>query len=183
MERRCEPSQLDPCLFMKKDIICVVYVDDTIFAGPNRAAIDLEIKGLGVSDDEHRHQFELRGEGEVGDFLGIRIAKTGDKEFNLSQTGLITKVLKASGMEESRACPTPAVGTPLGSDKEGAPFDEDWEYATVVGMLMFLAGNSRPDIAFAVHQCVRFTHCAKESHGTAVKRILRYLNGTKDKGM
>jgi len=182
-ERGFESSSLDPCVFMKKDIICVVYVDDTIFAGPDSVAIEREIKGLGVSDDEHRHKFELRDEGEVGDFLGIRIEKTGDKEFNLTQTGLIDKVLRASGMNESRACPTPAVTTALGSDKEGEAFDEDWEYATVIGMLMFLAGNSRPDIAFAVHQCARFTHCPKQSHGIAVKRILRYLKGTADQGM
>jgi hypothetical protein len=34
---------------MKKGIICVVYVDDTIFAEPVRALIDAEIQGLGVS--------------------------------------------------------------------------------------------------------------------------------------
>jgi hypothetical protein len=42
-------SEFDPCLFMKKGIICVVYVDDTIFAGTNRALINAEIQGLGVS--------------------------------------------------------------------------------------------------------------------------------------
>jgi hypothetical protein len=50
-------------------------------------------------------------------------------------------------------------------------------------MLMFLASNSCPDIAYAVHQCARFTHCPKQSHGAAVKRILRYLKGTRTKGM
>ena len=53
----------------------------------------------------------------------------------------------------------------------------------VVGMLLYLAQNSRPDIAYAVHQCARFTHVPKQSHAVAVKRILRYLNSTKDKGM
>ena len=48
---------------------------------------------------------------------------------------------------------------------------------------MFLANNSRPDIAFAVHQCARFTHCPKESHAAGVKRIIRYLKGTREEGM
>jgi hypothetical protein len=48
---------------------------------------------------------------------------------------------------------------------------------------MFLANNSRPDIAYAVHQCARFTHCPRASHAIGVKRILRYLQGTKDKGL
>ena len=47
---------------------------------------------------------------------------------------------------------------------------------------MYLASNTRPDIQFAVHQCVRFTHNPRESHGEAVKRICRYLAGTREKG-
>jgi hypothetical protein len=50
-------------------------------------------------------------------------------------------------------------------------------------MMMYLASNSRPDIAFAVHQCARFTHAPKASHERALKRIGRYLLATKERGM
>jgi hypothetical protein len=50
-------------------------------------------------------------------------------------------------------------------------------------MLLYLAGNTRPDIAFAVQQVARFAHYPKHNHGIAVKRILRYLFGTKHKGL
>ena len=40
-----------------------------------------------------------------------------------------------------------------------------------------------PDIFFAVHQCDQFTHKTKSSHETAVKRICRYIQGTKDNGL
>ena len=50
-------------------------------------------------------------------------------------------------------------------------------------MMLYLASNTRPDTSFAVHQCARFTHNTKVSHGTAVKRICRYLQGTKDNGL
>lgn len=50
-------------------------------------------------------------------------------------------------------------------------------------MLLYLTNNSRPDIAYAVHQCARFTHDPKASHAEGVKRIIRYLQGTKDKGI
>ena len=66
-------SIMDPCLFMKQDMICIVYVDDTIIAGPNSTAIDALITSLGIQKDGQAHSFELRDEGEVGDFLGIRI--------------------------------------------------------------------------------------------------------------
>jgi hypothetical protein len=32
---------------MKKDVICVVYVDDTIFTGPYLKKLEAELTGLG----------------------------------------------------------------------------------------------------------------------------------------
>ena len=90
----------------------------------------------------------MRDEGEVGDFLGIRIEKAGPKKFHLTQTGLINKVLKEADMENCNTVNTPALTTPLGIDNLGEPFKEDWDYASIVGMLMYLANNSRPDIAY-----------------------------------
>jgi len=62
-------SDVDPCLFMKNQMICVVYVDDTIIAGPKGDEIKKEIRGIGVSSSDQRHKFELRNEGEVGDLV------------------------------------------------------------------------------------------------------------------
>jgi hypothetical protein len=49
-------------------------------------------------------------------------------------------------------------------------------------MLLYL-GHSRPDIAFATHQCARFTHSPKQTHENALIRIGRYLKGTMNKGL
>eukprot|EP00956_Cyclotella_meneghiniana_P013545 scaffold19631_cov45-Cyclotella_meneghiniana.AAC.1 len=50
-------------------------------------------------------------------------------------------------------------------------------------MLLYLSGHSRPDIAFAVHQCARYTFKPTSRHFAALKRIGRYLKGTADKGL
>ena len=50
-------------------------------------------------------------------------------------------------------------------------------------MILYLASNTRPDISFDVQQCVRCTHNTKVSHETDVKRICRYIQGTKDNGL
>jgi hypothetical protein len=96
---------------------------------------------------------------------------------------LIDKVLKAEGLEECRGLYTPAETKSLGSDLEGALFEEEWDYASIIVMLMYLSANTRPDIAFAVHQEARFTHHPRASHAAAIKRILRYIKATKDKGV
>ena len=33
---------IDPCLFLKKDLVCIVYVNDTILEGPNKEALEKE---------------------------------------------------------------------------------------------------------------------------------------------
>ena len=43
--------------------------------------------------------------------------------------------------------------------------------------------TAAPNIAFAVNQCARFTLDPKDSHATAVKRIVKYLQATKDCGL
>jgi len=70
----------------------------------------------------------------------------------------------------------------LGIDPDGKPFNEKRNYPSVIGMLLYLSTNTRPDIAFAVSQVARFTHDPKLSHDTAVKMIVRYLKGTMTKG-
>ena len=50
-------------------------------------------------------------------------------------------------------------------------------------MLLYLAGSNHPDTLYVVHQCTRFSHQPRESHEVGVKHIVRYLKGTKDKGL
>ena len=48
---------------------------------------------------------------------------------------------------------------------------------------MFVATSTRPDIAFAVHQCAKFNANPRRYHEEAVKRIGRYLRRTQNKGL
>ena len=89
-------------------------------------------------------------------------------------------------MEHCNGLPTPTkVEAPPGTDVNGYEVNRYWpnSYASVIGMILYLASNARPDISFAVHQCARFTHNTKVSHETDVKRIHRYLQGTNENGL
>ncbi|XP_074578540.1 secreted RxLR effector protein 161-like [Curcuma longa] len=74
-----------------------------------------------------------------------------------------------------------ATNTKLDSDPEGKDVDPKL-YRSAIGSLLYLTA-SRPDILFAVGMCARYQSCAKESHLSAVKRILRYLKGTQNVGL
>ena len=109
---------------MKGDIICLVYIEDTILSGPNLDYIKNEIKGLGISTEEQTHTLQLRDEGQVGDFLGIHIEKLEERKFNLTQTGLANKVLKTSNMKYYNYVPTISSTKPLEIDKDGQMFEQ-----------------------------------------------------------
>ena len=87
------------------------------------------------------------------------------------------------GLQDANTKTTPAIPETLATNEDGSDMIEDWNYASVIGMLMYLDSNSRPDIQYAVHQCARFSHHPRQSHADGVKRIIRYLNATKNQGM
>ena len=53
----------------------------------------------------------------------------------------------------------------------------------IVGSLMWIANQTRPDIANAVRAVARFSHDPKPIHYKAAQKILEYLNATSDLGL
>ena len=147
-----------------------------VWVAPDRQQIDKVLESL-------KDELEMTVEGDVMAFLRIQFNRLSGREIAMQQIGLIERVLKATGLQDCNPDKTPASQKPLGTDKNGLEFAEQWSSSSVVGMLLYLASNSRPKIAYAVHQCARFTHNPKASHGAAVKQICRYLQGTKTKSL
>ncbi|XP_065619112.1 secreted RxLR effector protein 161-like [Quercus suber] len=71
--------------------------------------------------------------------------------------------------------------TKLSIDATGVDVDPTL-YHSMIGSLLYLTA-SRPDIAFSVRVCAQFQAAPKEFHLIAVKRIVRYVNGTFDYGI
>jgi hypothetical protein len=170
-------SQHSPCLYYRDGVIILTYVDDCLFFAKEQKQIDDVLELIKKSE----LQFTI--EDDAFTFLGVELKKHDDGTVEFLQKALIDKVLSSCNMLECNTKSTPANQTPLGSDAQGPAFDRSFDYASIVGMMMYLSSNSRPDIQFAVHQCARFTHCPKRSHGDAILRICRYLQGTKEKGL
>ena len=70
----------------------------------------------------------------------------------------------------------------LSQHPEEPDHDGSFHYRRVIGKLMFIEKSTRADLAYAVHQCARFSEQPKVPHAKAVKWIGRYLLGTRDKG-
>ena len=174
------PSESDPCLFInhEDDIMVLQYVDDQIWIAKDPSKIERRVQDL----KDLGYLLTIEEDANMFGFLGIDISRDGD-QVELTQKGLTDKVIRYLGMDKSVSKEsTPAAANPLGADKAGPDFDEDWSYPAAIGMLLHLSSNTRPDIQFAVHQAARFSHAPKQSHARAVKRIVRYLATTTDNG-
>jgi len=128
-------------------------------------------------------EFILIVEGDVGVFLGINITRHTDGLLELTQPGLIQKIIQECGLQEaSQIHHTPSEVKIRQRDPQGKPREHTWNYRALVGMLTYLSVTSRPEIAYSVHQCARFRTNPRRCHELAIRQIVRYLKGTADKG-
>jgi hypothetical protein len=178
--RELKQSNKDPCLFIGTEVIAVIYVDDILFYSKDPSEIDKVINAL-----KNEHDVTIRKEGDAEGFLGVDIAKRDDSKLVLTQTGLTERIVKALGLcsSYSTAIGTAAENPHLPKDVNGELAVGNFNYASVVGMLLYLSGHSRPDIAFAVHQCARYTFKPTRRHEQALVRIGRSLKGTMNRGL
>ena len=171
-------SEFDPCLFIRPDMLCLVYVDDLIFLAKDESKIDKMLQAL-LADGLKIHR-----ETDMAGYLGVDIHRLPDGSIELLQTGLTKRILSALHLDDAGySKKTPAAYGALPKDKDGAPADGKFSYASVVGMLLYLCGHSRAELQFAVSQCARFVHSPTRLHEEALIRIGLYLKGTADKGM
>ena len=126
---------------------------------------------------------DLEKENDVAGFLGVSIVKQEDGNILMTQSGLAIKVIEALQIDKLPRKYTPAETTPLVKNERGEPPDLRYNYASVVGMLQYIQGHSRPDITFAVSQVASYTHHPKRLHEFALERIGQYLKGTINGGL
>ena len=173
-----KPSTIDPCFLVKDTMMIVLHVDDLGIVYSNEKHLQQLLQNL------KNMSLEFTREGTLRAFLGIKFERDPvNNIISLTQKGLIQKIIAATGMEDCNPNWVPTSIVALGIDPDGTPMNETWSYSSIVGMLLYLSTDTRPDIAFAVSQVARFNHSPKKSHATAVKSIVRYLHQTSDKGM
>ncbi|XP_070026086.1 secreted RxLR effector protein 161-like [Nicotiana sylvestris] len=125
--------------------------------------------------------------GEASFVLGIEIKRDRSRGIlGLSQRFYIESVLKTFNMQDCRPGVAPVVkGDKLSKDQclkndVEMRIMKDVPYASVVGCLMYIQVCTRPDIAFAINMLGRFSSNPGWAHWVAAKKVMRYLQRTKD---
>ena len=133
----------------------LLYVDDIVLTASSAGFLKHIIAAF-------QREFAMMDMGQMHHFLGISVTRSADGLF-LSQRSTpvdLHSKLSADGPLVSNAT----------------------QYRSLAGALQYLT-FTRPDIAFAVQQICLYMHDPREPHLAALKRILRYLQGTLSLGL
>ena len=176
-ENEFRVSEADPCLYIKRRgksiLVVLLWVDDLIICGNDRKAIDWFKKAIS-------ERFNMKDLGDLSWILGMEIQRDRSaRTMRITQRAYINTLLKRFGMLECKPIGSPAEGDLL-RDPSAKPSKD---YMCLVGSLLYAAMITRPDIAYAVQALGRHMQASNETHFAAGKRILRYLQGTKDLGL
>jgi hypothetical protein len=172
-----------PCVFIRRSstrfYIISVYVDDLNIIGH---AKDI--------DEAHNHlktEFEMKDLGRIKFCLGLQLEHI-QMGILTHQSAYLQKVLEKFNMDKVYPLRTPMIVRAL--EKDNDPFRSkqeveevlglEYPYLSVIGVLMYLANNTRPDITFAVNCLARHSVALTMRHWNGIKDILRYLRSMTD---
>ncbi len=167
---------LDVCTYILHDgddfITITVWVNDLLLFATTEELIEWMKAGLEA-------EWELTDLGEPVKIVGIEITLS-DCSITISQHRYLESILQKEHMDKANA-----VGMPLDPNVvlepnlDGSAGDQSNSYARLIGELQFVANATRPDIAHAISRLSSYTVNPTMQHVSALKRVLRYLSGTR----
>ena len=93
----------------------------------------------------------------------------------------IENALKRFELQDANSTKTPLpAGVHLEKSKEPVALDTKTYYQQIIGMLIYAATGTRPNIAFVATRLSRFNNNPTEEHIKYTRYVLRYLKGTKE---
>jgi len=168
-------SAEDPNLYLQLGVLLVLYVDDLLIAHNGTEGRGHQIKQL------LQKKYKMCNLGAAKRFLGIEIERTKDGGFSICQRGYINTIIQRFGLMEAKLAKSPLdPQTDLANTCCEDKLANRKEYLSMVGLLIYVAFSSRPDIAFSVTALSRYNVQPLEMHATAAKRVLRYLKSTSE---
>lgn len=177
----CTPTSVDECVYvLEKDgerCYIALYVDDMLWATTSNELVEQCIAALAADLEA-----DIEEVTHTGSHLGIRITHSDDGSITLSQPGYIAKIIDELDLHDAPTADTPErVGD--NSYPDDSPLADVRHYQKVLGLLLFAATHTRPDIAHAVATLATFTSAPTLAHLEDAYRVARYLKGTADLGL
>lgn len=134
-----------------------------------------------------KQKWTISALGDARFCVGIAISRNrGNRTVALSQMALIDRIIVQFGQTDAYPVDTPMdAGLKLRKPDLNSMSEDDLQqlrnlpYSALVGILIYLAIGTRPDIAYAVQQLSQFLSSYSWVHWNAAVRVVRYLKGTR----
>lgn len=173
-------SSADKCVYLgsinNNKAYLALYVDDGLLMASKTETVDLILNAL-------KDSFDITA-GKADCFVGMQIERDRiNKKIFIHQSKYIDSILHRFAMCDAQIVGIPA--DPYVTLERSLSDDElhNIPYREAVGSLLFVSLVSRPDITYAVRLVSRYLEKHGTPHWQAVKRIFRYLKGTKNLGI
>lgn len=170
-------SNADACLFSKREsdgwVYLLIYVDDMVVAAKSTSSIDRMKTAI-------QRRVDIKDLGDIQHYLGMEVTKDRNGVYHLCQSTYINQVARDFGLLESKASPVP-IGVNYGKatdETDGGLLLTNTKYQQLLGCLLYVSVNTRPDIAAAVAILAQRTSQPRQDDWNELKRVLRYLKGT-----
>ena len=162
--------------------ISATSVDDILLVSDSTSESDLATSQL-------KEKFPLTDGGDTEWLLGCRICRWRNRRLlMINQEQYTSRILADFHMDNCNSVKTPCPTYRLTSDMCPKTDDErrlsaQLPYRALVGKCMYLSTCTRPDISFAVRELAKFMSNYGPKHYDAAKHLLRYLQGTRSRGI
>lgn len=173
-------STADNCVFTYMNngdyVNIVVHVDDLFCT----ASSDRLLDGLGRSLTKEFGEVTQKS-GESFTYLGMKVRIT-KKGIFLSQPGAIDKVVDDAELSGCASAPTPEtlITTVV---KGGEKSADQTVYRSLVGQINWIACQTRPELLHALSKLAKKSANPTLHDMHRVKRVIRYLSGTRELGL
>ena len=174
-------STADKCLYIKqkdgKIVYLLIHVDDILAASNSEQALEATRQRLG-------NHFELKNLGGASQYLGIDIERI-DNEIFISQTPYIDSIVKEAGLSAAKESAFPLDVGYFKVEQTATPdqlrlLENNHEYRKLIGMLLYIVVNTRPDIAASIAILSKKVEQPRNIDMNELKRVIRYLKGTRE---
>jgi hypothetical protein len=174
-------STIDPCyyVYIRKDVTSIIYVHiDDYLVGCNN---DKFYKDFLVAFSNYTcYKEDICDLGDPLNHMQIAIDYSYEKgTVSFSSERYILETISRFGMDN---CTTKLQPLPRNLNLKfgGAPTCES-TYRSIIGCLLWISRTLRVDIQFATTYMSQYVSCCTDDHLSAVKHIIRFLAGTKDR--
>jgi hypothetical protein len=124
--------------------------------------------------------FEGTDNGKLSSFCGVEV-RTSENQVSLSMEYYWNKLMTKFNVKENEVENAPLKSKILRSECPAEPDDKmKTSYLQIIGSIIYGYTHCRLDLAFPVNMLTRIMHSPAEKHYDLLRKLLHYINGTKN---